>query len=247
MDGTTALTKAQLSELVDHMTSCLTQTDHKSVMNAIRWMQSVTGFGQAAVARVSNVETREVDRIECHYGDEKWKRIYLTNHFGRVDPVIAYAVANSGTFLWRQAYEQYLVSEASDFIESARDNGIVTGVTSSVYIDKNDNRNGLLLFSIANVPELRISAAFAILNAMAPAIIDAVAQVPQQAKLDIEFTAREREVLGWAGDGKGVWEISRILSISESTVKFHLQNIYKKLDVANRPHAIAKAIQHGFL
>ena len=57
------------------------------------------------------------------------------------------------------------------------------------------------------------------------------------------LTPRENEVLRWVGEGKNNWEIGSILSISERTVKFHLANIFRKLDVLNRAQAVASAFR----
>jgi len=61
--------------------------------------------------------------------------------------------------------------------------------------------------------------------------------------LDAEFAAllseREDEVLRWVGRGKGNPEIATALYISESTVRKHLQNAYRKLGVSNRTEAVA--------
>lgn len=57
------------------------------------------------------------------------------------------------------------------------------------------------------------------------------------------LTAREKEVLYWTAQGKGCWETGHIVGISERTVKFHLQNIYRKLNVVNRAQAVARAAQ----
>lgn len=59
------------------------------------------------------------------------------------------------------------------------------------------------------------------------------------------LTPKEREILHWAVEGKTVWEISRIRSISQATVKFHLRNIYGKLQVTNRVQAVNEAVKQG--
>ncbi|NWC95192.1 MULTISPECIES: response regulator transcription factor [unclassified Pseudomonas] len=59
------------------------------------------------------------------------------------------------------------------------------------------------------------------------------------------LTPKEREILRWASEGKTVWEISKIRSISQATVKFHLRNIYGKLQVTNRVQAVNEAIKQG--
>lgn len=59
------------------------------------------------------------------------------------------------------------------------------------------------------------------------------------------LTATEREILRWASEGKTVWEISQIRATSEATVKFHLRNIYGKLEVSNRVQAMNEAARLG--
>ncbi|MGY2377669.1 response regulator transcription factor [Pseudomonas sp. SDO524_S393] len=59
------------------------------------------------------------------------------------------------------------------------------------------------------------------------------------------LTPTELEILRWASEGKTVWEISQIRATSEATVKFHLRNIYGKLEVTNRVQAINEAARQG--
>ena len=54
------------------------------------------------------------------------------------------------------------------------------------------------------------------------------------------LTAREAEILDWVRLGKTNDEIGLILEINVFTVKNHLQNIFKKLDVSNRMQAVVK-------
>jgi len=48
------------------------------------------------------------------------------------------------------------------------------------------------------------------------------------------LTPREDEVAEWVGKGKKNSEIAIILGISNSTVKQHLNSVYKKLNMENR-------------
>ena len=59
------------------------------------------------------------------------------------------------------------------------------------------------------------------------------------------LTPAELEILRWASEGKTVWEISQIRATSEATVKFHLRNIYGKLEVTNRVQAMNEAARQG--
>jgi transcriptional regulator EpsA len=60
-------------------------------------------------------------------------------------------------------------------------------------------------------------------------------------------TKRESEILQWLYMGKTNWEISSILSISPLTVKNHVQNLLRKLDVQNRSQAVVKAAKFGLI
>ena len=53
------------------------------------------------------------------------------------------------------------------------------------------------------------------------------------------LTARERELLAALSDGDSNAQLAKRFKISVQTVKFHLKNVYEKLRVANRAHAVA--------
>lgn len=62
-----------------------------------------------------------------------------------------------------------------------------------------------------------------------------------------ELSAREREVLLWAAQGKTAWETAAILGISPKTVEFHLGNCGKKLGTATKAQTILAAARKGLL
>ncbi len=61
------------------------------------------------------------------------------------------------------------------------------------------------------------------------------------------LSAREREVLLWAAQGKTAWETSTILGISPKTVEFHLGNCGRKLGTATKAQTILAAARRGLL
>lgn len=61
------------------------------------------------------------------------------------------------------------------------------------------------------------------------------------------MTLRELEVLALAAEGLENAAIGRRLFITERTVKFHLQNAYRKLGAGNRTEAAVIARQRGLL
>jgi LuxR family quorum sensing-dependent transcriptional regulator len=61
------------------------------------------------------------------------------------------------------------------------------------------------------------------------------------------LTPREIECLQGIASGRSDWDISDRLSISETTVRFHLQSAKRKFGVRTRAHAVALAILAGYV
>jgi len=57
---------------------------------------------------------------------------------------------------------------------------------------------------------------------------------------EVRLTDRERDALAWVAEGKSDWEISVILGLSETTVRFHVDNARRKLGAVNRAQAVAR-------
>jgi len=78
----------------------------------------------------------------------------------------------------------------------------------------------------------------------AEALIHAATHAPE---LGQDLTPREREVLALMIEGLRNAEIADRLSVSPSTVKFHVSRILSKLGVSSRTEAVALALQHDLL
>jgi DNA-binding NarL/FixJ family response regulator len=61
------------------------------------------------------------------------------------------------------------------------------------------------------------------------------------------LTKRELEILRLVAEGHSNAQLARMLWVTEQTVKFHLSNVYRKLDVANRTEASRWAQVHNLL
>jgi len=62
-----------------------------------------------------------------------------------------------------------------------------------------------------------------------------------------ELTRREIEVLRMIAAGSSNKEIASVLNISERTVKNHISNIFKKIDVSDRTQAAVFAIKNDII
>ncbi|MCB0619277.1 MAG: response regulator transcription factor [Saprospiraceae bacterium] len=64
---------------------------------------------------------------------------------------------------------------------------------------------------------------------------------------EVNLSRREQEVLDLLCKGKNYRNIADRLFISTNTVRFHLKNIYKKLQVNSKYEAVIKASRHGIV
>lgn len=61
------------------------------------------------------------------------------------------------------------------------------------------------------------------------------------------LTGRETDVLNLLAEGRSYMDIADQISVSKDTVKFHIKNIYLKLQVSNKIEAVTKAKSEGFI
>ncbi len=59
------------------------------------------------------------------------------------------------------------------------------------------------------------------------------------------LTARETQIVQWLARGASNKVIARELDVSESTVKIHVQNVLKKLNLTSRVQVAVYAVEHG--
>jgi two-component system, NarL family, nitrate/nitrite response regulator NarL len=60
-----------------------------------------------------------------------------------------------------------------------------------------------------------------------------------------QMSARERDVLRGVVQGQSNKEIGRVLGLAEVTIKLHLRNVFRKMDVKSRSEAAVKAVRAG--
>ncbi len=81
-----------------------------------------------------------------------------------------------------------------------------------------------------------------------PASIRSINQTPRNAATEHRsLTEREREILQLVASGATNADIARQLWITQQTVKFHVSNVYRKLDVGNRTEACHYAHLNGLI
>ena len=85
---------------------------------------------------------------------------------------------------------------------------------------------------------------------VASKVLDRLAELSRRdaaAPVQEILSAREIEVVQLMARGEANKGIAASLSISESTVKTHIANIFSKLDVNHRTEAVTQALQKGII
>ena len=144
--------------------------------------------------------------------------------------------------------------EATRIIKRRRPQVQIIALTSSQDSElvKQAVQAGAISYLLKNVSALdlaqAIRAAYVGRSVLAPEATAALVQTMQaETGLGSDLSAREREVLRLVAQGLSNAQVAAQLSISRSTVKFHLASIFSKLGVANRPELIALAYQHHLI
>ena len=77
---------------------------------------------------------------------------------------------------------------------------------------------------------------------------EAFSRMPRPEEVEaVGLTRREREILQLVAEGNTNGQVAKVLWVTEQTVKFHLANIFRKLDVTNRTQASRWAHAHGLV
>ena len=78
-------------------------------------------------------------------------------------------------------------------------------------------------------------------------VLDRLTELSRRAKTPEILSEREIDVLTLITRGTSNKEIAESLTISESTVKTHIQSIFQKLEVNDRTEAVTEALKRGII
>lgn len=171
-----------------------------------------------------------------------WLSYYANADVLKADPVAARCHQSTQAVLWTdEAYREVPV-----FRETASKHGLRHGWTQSVY----DQCHNQTQMSVARptrpvqLGEFYESGARALWlchtlhGLLCEHHLASLAPVPK-------LTERELEVLKWSADGKTAADIARILTLSTSTVNFHIRSVIAKTNASNKAGAVAIAASRG--
>lgn len=245
VDGADIFSKSDCLLLLETMSDCLVCP---SALDVKRIVDKVAGlidfdhavYGLAQLDACGCITTYEI--LNFSYPVD-WLETYRNNNFHLLDPIARENFRSFGLQYWDDTYNKCEVK--AKFISTARDFRLVDGYARGVV---NASRTEGCIFSISGAIK-KDSRHEALLNLLTPHLHHAFSAALSNKKRPTPgtLTSREKEVLNWVKKGKSSWDISAILNISERTVKFHVDNIMKKLDVVSRVHAVAVALSAGLI
>lgn len=235
-------------EFVNH---CRRAATHKDILNALDILKTIIPFSTSAIfaIEIDPKNTIAVQTMASHSSKKEWWEFYLTRDLVKADPAVNRIPKCAVPIAWR---EEYLRDKGNDglkhLVDTAKSFDLLNCIT--VIFQSTDSSRKFTSFPLCfDTKEINSRWEF-MLEMLMPYAHSAVQNLFMNVTSKSTprlLTNREREVLKWGMNGKTAWEIGKILFISERTVKFHLNNSYKKLNVVNRPQAIAKAMSNGLI
>jgi DNA-binding NarL/FixJ family response regulator len=108
-------------------------------------------------------------------------------------------------------------------------------------------RSGACGYLLKSTPKHELLAAIRTVHGGGRCVPPDVAARIAEHLADDDLTPRELDVLGLIREGYRNKQIADRLSISETTVSFHIKNLVEKLGANDRAHAVAIAIRRGLL
>ncbi|MDD3370875.1 MAG: autoinducer binding domain-containing protein [Alphaproteobacteria bacterium] len=181
----------------------------------------------------------------------EWVMRYIEQNYATVDIIPSMAASILRPFSWAPLINGTRITAAQRTIF---DEATVFGIRSGASVPIHGPGKALGKLSVTNdMKEIEFEKLFMrtrhIVHLMGTYIHERILTLAPESKTTphLKLSPREMEILTWTAQGKTRWEISSILSISEATVKNHLDHCCRKLRVSNKTHAVAVAMTHALI
>lgn len=184
--------------------------------------------------------------------DPAWLGLYMREGFVHIDPIVN-AIIRGHRFFPRRPLMQLTVDRSSTpgdpndplmrrLIEAAKDFDRPTyGYAGGEIVG-----DRFLLLSAPATRNCQDERRSRVLDALFPSLMRTLSR-QTSASLRAALSRREAHMLELLAEGLSDAQIAGHLAISQATVRFHLQNLFLKLQARNRCHAIALAYRYGHL
>ena len=205
------------------------------------------GFEFAFYGYMQSIYTHRDDAVVVNLtspGD--WMKAFfkLREHNPLIDEIerLYHAGESIGYSVWDQ-YGRTLSKGQQDYIARRSEFGLEFGCSIFATSGKKNFSICISLGSRANVPDARTES---IARMIIYPVMVTKKRLIMQGLVD-SLTEKEKEVADQIISGRSCRAIGQHLAVSENTVKFHLKNIYSKLNVNNRQQVTAILLAEHYL
>ena len=237
--------------LLDLINYCVEANDSNAgIAEVVRRLERIIPFDSAIIGfGEATSRSNLVPHKMYSWGCDAWLNDYQRHDLVKVDPIVTRALRDPKPFTWGSAFCAAAMHD-STYLEIKR--GIAADDGIGFAYRARHGRPELTLISLAMRTRDMEQRHFTAIEYLLPHVHALLLRAAASPDLTdegaaIRLTQRELEVLNWVKEGKGSWDIGMLLHVSERTVKFHLSNIFSKLQVSTRAHALARATQLGLI
>lgn len=216
---------------------------------AMTELSSFLGFEFFALSHHVDIVLAGGSAIRLHNYPAAWADYYDGHALGVSDPVHRASHLTSLGFRWSRIADMITLTPAD---HRHLELGVAQGIGDGFTVPANVPGEARGSCSFANragrpidpemLPLAQLGGAFAFEGARRLWAVRQPAYHPQPV-----LTDRQRDCLLWAARGKGDWEISRILEVSEETVARHIKQACERYGVNKRSCLAIRALFDGTL
>ncbi len=218
------------------------------IRNAFQHFIESAGFTSFSCKRVGPYRQMIQDCVLLSTKPEAWIELYVERGYARFDPILQEAQRRRNSFTWSEiANRPTLTARQREVLVGLAQHNLAEGLSIPIV-----NLNGCVgTVNIAGPPdsldEIGRSAMAMASVFLYQKLISLRPAPTSEPAADTSLSPREIEILSWITEGKSDWQIGQILSISEKTVNYHIENVKRKFGVATRVQAVVGAIRQGML
>ena len=205
------------------------------------------GFNFCAVTVAMPQQVTSPNTLQINNYPEQWNTQYEQKKFISIDPVVAHCNHSLMPIVW----DETLYAKAPHVWQALQQQGLQHGWSQSFH-HKESGLCSILSLARKHCPisPLELYEHFGYIFYAASHLSELFARtLPKQSIRPDQphLSPRELEVLQLSAGGKTAYEISKILSLSERTVNYHVQNVIEKLNVCNKISAVIAAARAGII
>jgi DNA-binding CsgD family transcriptional regulator len=175
-----------------------------------------------------------------------WVRYFDAGSPDRIEPVFRYADEKMLPFFWDDPdFRAVLTPSQVEILAAAAGRGLSHGYTVPLHPPGGPPASCSVVPDPGAIERGAYQAAFTMVCFMFDALLQNNARTGCSETRGMQYSARERQCLELAAQGKDDWSIGSLLRISERTAHNHIERAKRRLGVCTRVQVIVHALSDG--